>query len=889
VFGSLISICTAMDVAPTPFSAIGMVICRMAGGFENADQASENVKFMTQRLVGFASAIARAIEFNQNQDFSRAQKQTMNMILRQLEQLENLMKKYSRGWRVTRIAFSGKKFVEGYNDHCQKLSQLLQDLSIGLQVKTIELVTSGMLEVNERLTGIEEQLQIMIRLQAEANANVYKGGDSQSKKQLAKLTQQLETIVEHLDHTVNGKNMEESQKTLEEITKKLESIAQASSNRLSKKLDELDQHLGDKLTNMEGLMEKMSIVIKGKSKSSHARQLVKDSQAHSIPSQEIKHMNPKNQLGKGGFGTVFLVEHEMKLKALKLLDLSELTGKQMKKATIGFEKELAINCQLRHANIAIVYGGVFDLKQQLGMMMEYAPNCTLFSLIEDDREIEPWLKLRLMLDVCYGMRYLHEQSVYHKDLKSLNILLDGDMRAKITDFGLSTHQRLLTTSRMSKTISSNDSAGSFPWVAPERLEDPFHFNYACDMYAFGVVMFETLFEEFPWEGLNLEQIFLQVARQKRRPTYPIKNDMTFEDLAPPLDEMESVVTSAWAHGSTERPTFVEMVQELEMFVEKLSSADQYQLKRNPSDVRQAEANQSGEHDLVLKQELADAHRQLEQHKRDMKVAQLKAAAEKQAARDEAQELAKAYRQLEQQKQDMKVTQLQAEVEKQAALDEVQELAESHRQLEQKKQDMKAVQLRAEAEKQAAQLKAEAEKRAALDGAFRQLALEKEKFRIQVEKQQQRQEIETKASNVDCENKSEGEITSISNQLFTAERLMQTNYEKLPSTSIKFPLPAGVVGIRFKGYWPIIAQVHHTSPLFGKVSVGMKVLALHLPGDVELSTLKVEELVQCIKDYSADEGRVLVLDGPVRTLAKRKEEYSNFEKKQFGSENSIDEC
>ena len=127
---------------------------------------------MTQRLVGLASAIARAVEFNEKQGFSSAQKQTANMILHQLEELEKIMKKYSKSWRVTKIAFRGKQFIKAYNEQCQKLSQLLQDLGVDLQVKTIELVTAGMLEVNERLTGIEEQLQIMIRLQKEATAKV---------------------------------------------------------------------------------------------------------------------------------------------------------------------------------------------------------------------------------------------------------------------------------------------------------------------------------------------------------------------------------------------------------------------------------------------------------------------------------------------------------------------------------------------------------------------------------------------------------------------------------------------------------------------------------------------------------------------------------------------
>ena len=95
----------------------------------------------------------------------------------------------------------------------------------------------------------------MICLQVEANTNIYKEGDSQSKNQFAKLISQLEIVVEHLDQTVNGKNMEGSQKTLEETTKKFNSPL----NRLRKKLDKLEQYLGNKLTNVEELMKKINI------------------------------------------------------------------------------------------------------------------------------------------------------------------------------------------------------------------------------------------------------------------------------------------------------------------------------------------------------------------------------------------------------------------------------------------------------------------------------------------------------------------------------------------------------------------------------------------------------------------------------------------------------
>mmetsp|Transcript_6910 Transcript_6910/g.8514 ORF Transcript_6910/g.8514 Transcript_6910/m.8514 type:complete len:613 (+) Transcript_6910:260-2098(+) len=103
-------------------------------------------------------------------------------------------------------------------------------------------------------------------------------------------------------------------------------------------------------------------------------------------------------------------------------------------------------------------------------------------------------------------------------------------------------------------------------------------------------------------------------------------------------------------------------------------------------------------------------------------------------------------------------------------------------------------------------------------------------------------------------------TGADTQFSTAEISIDASRDNLASTSLKVVLPAGALGIRFKGYPPVIVEVFDTSPLKDTVSIGMKVLALHLPGEVRgLSNMNSIQLVTCLKDNLAKEGRVLLLE------------------------------
>lgn len=127
---------------------------------------------------------------------------------------------------------------------------------------------------------------------------------------------------------------------------------------------------------------------------------------------------------------------------MKKIRVSRMSAKAIR----DFHSEVTLMRALRHPNIVIFMGLVMD---PVCLVTEYCHNGNLFDLLHDTIEDEqgehyavkiPWQRrVRIALDVARGMNFLHTSTpvIIHRDLKSLNILVDEKWTAKVSDFGLS--------------------------------------------------------------------------------------------------------------------------------------------------------------------------------------------------------------------------------------------------------------------------------------------------------------------------------------------------------------------------------------------------------------------------------------------------------------------
>ena len=162
----------------------------------------------------------------------------------------------------------------------------------------------------------------------------------------------------------------------------------------------------------------------------------------------------------------------------------------------------------------------------------------------DEAQRRRWLS-----DIAMGLAYLYSKGVEHRDLKSLNVLLDGALRCKVSDFGLSKSDSLNTAATQS--TMGGGAKGTPAYMAPELL-DSNTFTEKTDVYAYGMVVFEVLAGDLPWAGLGYPQIITQVLVKGSRPPPP--------EGAPA--DLVALMQRCWDHEPDARPTFAAIKAEL---------------------------------------------------------------------------------------------------------------------------------------------------------------------------------------------------------------------------------------------------------------------------------------------------------------------------------------
>jgi serine/threonine protein kinase len=187
------------------------------------------------------------------------------------------------------------------------------------------------------------------------------------------------------------------------------------------------------------------------------------------------------------------------------------------------------------------------------------------------------MKHQLLCDISSGMQFLHDQEVFHRDLKSHNVLITDDRRAVLTDFGLS--KAASTISGMTNTRSAFNG-GTLAWTAVEVLNartGETCFSAKSDSYSFGVVQWEVLCGRnnnknssssntetggggpLPWAGLTFIQIITAVSRGER-PVVPSEYVDDSNVLAAATHV--AVMRQCFKEDPSERPSFVEISQQL---------------------------------------------------------------------------------------------------------------------------------------------------------------------------------------------------------------------------------------------------------------------------------------------------------------------------------------
>ncbi|XP_062081431.1 putative wall-associated receptor kinase-like 11 [Humulus lupulus] len=293
-------------------------------------------------------------------------------------------------------------------------------------------------------------------------------------------------------------------------------------------------------------------------------------------------------LGQGGQGTVYKGMLEdgkiVAVKKSKIIDEAKLSE---------FINEVVILTQINHRNVVRLLGCCLETDVPL-LVYEFIPNGTLSEYIHEKNAEFPFtwnIRLRIATEVAGALSYLHSAAsfpIYHRDVKSTNILLDEKFRAKVADFGTS------RTISLEQTHLTTLVYGTFGYLDPEYFQSS-QFTDKSDVYSFGVVIVELLTGQkavsatrSEEEGRSLASYFMMTMEEKSSSLFDILDGQVLKDA--PKEEILIVADLAkrCLHlNGRNRPTMKEVAKELER-IQGIDNKDSNGIQHNYEDLAYAQ-------------------------------------------------------------------------------------------------------------------------------------------------------------------------------------------------------------------------------------------------------------------------------------------------------------
>jgi eukaryotic-like serine/threonine-protein kinase len=212
------------------------------------------------------------------------------------------------------------------------------------------------------------------------------------------------------------------------------------------------------------------------------------------PGDLLDHYRIENLVARSGMASIYRAADEKDGRAVAIkIPHAEVESDPL--LFDRFKREEEIGQRLNHPGVMKVFAD--DQRSRIYMVMEWVDGQLLRKILSGQKKLPVDRAVRITIQICEALDYIHEQGVVHRDLKPENIMVDADDHIKLIDFGIAGAEgtRRLTFAKFTQSMGTPD------YISPEQVKSK-RGDRRTDLYSLGVMLYEMLTGEVPFKGPN---------------------------------------------------------------------------------------------------------------------------------------------------------------------------------------------------------------------------------------------------------------------------------------------------------------------------------------------------------------------------------------------------